>query len=81
MRRSIRANLVWAFGYNAAALSLAAAGLLQPVLAAALMAGSSLVIVARTLHGRSGAEMAAEAPGSSWADGTARSSRTSGAAV
>jgi hypothetical protein len=60
VRRSIRANLVWAFGYNAAALSLAAAGLLQPVLAAALMAGSSLVIVARTLHGRSGAEIAAE---------------------
>jgi P-type Cu2+ transporter len=81
VRRSIRANLVWAFGYNAAALSLAAAGLLQPVLAAALMAGSSLVIVARTLHGRWGAEMAAESPGASRATGTARVSRTSGAGI
>jgi P-type Cu2+ transporter len=53
VRRSIRANLAWAFGYNAIALALAASGLLQPVLAAALMAGSSLIIVARTLRSRS----------------------------
>jgi Cu2+-exporting ATPase len=52
VRRSIRANLAWAFGYNAIALALAASGLLQPVLAAALMAGSSLMIVARTLRSR-----------------------------
>lgn len=52
VRRSIRANLAWAFGYNAVALALAASGLLQPVLAAALMAGSSLIVVARTLRGR-----------------------------
>lgn len=50
VRRSIRTNLMWAFGYNAIALSLAAAGLLQPVLAAALMAGSSLLVVLRTLR-------------------------------
>lgn len=50
VRRSIRANLAWALAYNAVALALAAAGLLQPVLAAALMAGSSLVVVARTLR-------------------------------
>jgi len=49
VRRSVRANLLWAFGYNAVALTLAAAGLLQPVLAAALMAGSSLLVVGRSL--------------------------------
>ncbi|THF61371.1 heavy metal translocating P-type ATPase [Pseudothauera rhizosphaerae] len=50
VRRSVRANLAWAFGYNAVALALAAAGLLQPVLAAALMAGSSVLVVARSLR-------------------------------
>jgi P-type Cu2+ transporter len=49
VRRSVRANLLWAFGYNAIALTLAAAGMLQPVLAAALMAGSSLLVVGRSL--------------------------------
>ena len=47
-RRSVRANLAWALGYNAVALTLAASGNLQPVLAAALMAGSSLLIVLRS---------------------------------
>jgi len=47
-RRSIRANLAWAFTYNAVALTLAASGLLLPVIAAALMAGSSLFVVARS---------------------------------
>jgi Cu2+-exporting ATPase len=47
-RASVRANLAWAFSYNAIALTLAATGLLRPVLAAALMAGSSLLIVARS---------------------------------
>jgi len=49
VRRSVRANLLWAFGYNAVALTLAVAGLLQPILAAALMAGSSLLVVGRSL--------------------------------
>jgi Cu2+-exporting ATPase len=48
LRRSIRANLLWAFGYNAVGLVLAATGLLQPVLAAALMAGSSLSVAGRS---------------------------------
>ena len=48
VRRSVRANLSWAFGYNAVALALAAAGLLRPVTAAALMAGSSLLVVLRS---------------------------------
>jgi Cu2+-exporting ATPase len=49
VRRSVRANLMWAFGYNAVALMLAVTGMLQPILAAALMAGSSLLVVGRSL--------------------------------
>ena len=50
VRRTIVTNVAWALGYNLAALSLAASGLLQPVLAAALMAGSSLLVVMNSLH-------------------------------
>jgi len=50
VRGSVQANLLWAFGYNAIALTLATCGLLRPAIAAALMAGSSLLIVARTLR-------------------------------
>lgn len=59
VRRTVRANLLWAFGYNAVALALAASGLLQPVLAAALMAGSSLLVVARSWLAHRRAETAA----------------------
>jgi Cu2+-exporting ATPase len=51
-RGSLRANLIWAFAYNAVALSLAASALLQPVLAAALMAGSGLFVALRSLHAK-----------------------------
>lgn len=54
LRRSVRANIVWALGYNTVALALAATGLLQPVIAAALMAGSSLLVVARSLRAQAG---------------------------
>ncbi len=56
------ANLAWAFGYNAVALTLAACGLLQPVIAAALMAGSSLLVATRSwrAHLRAGRAGAAE---------------------
>lgn len=54
VRSSIRVNLSWALGYNLVALGLAASGLLQPVLAAGLMAGSSLVVVVRSLGARRG---------------------------
>lgn len=60
VRRTVRANLRWAVGYNLIALGLAAAGLLQPVLAAALMAGSSLLVVLRTL--RAGRVLAERTP-------------------
>jgi Cu2+-exporting ATPase len=46
----VLANIAWAVGYNSIALTLAAAGVLQPVFAAALMAGSSLVVAGRSLR-------------------------------
>ena len=50
VRTNILTNLMWAFGYNFVALILAALGLLQPVLAAAVMAGSSILVVANSLR-------------------------------
>ncbi len=50
VRRTILTNLMWAFGYNLVALTLAVLGLLQPVLAAAVMAGSSILLVVNSLR-------------------------------
>ena len=47
---TIRTNLVWAFGYNAVTLPLAMVGLLNPMLAAAAMSVSSLLVVANSLR-------------------------------
>lgn len=69
-RRVIRTNLAWAFAYNAVAIPLAVTGRLSPMAAAAMMALSSLAVVANSARLR--VEFTSRQPPDAWHSGERR---------